>query len=136
MKTRNRPCEKVEWVIGTQVKGKDDMKANNQPADTQHAKQSMSLWKSGKLWLAAAIGMGVGVAAAAGYLLSGGEHLLFIPQWAKIIFYPGFVAGEKAANLGWGVDGGKVVGVMTVGLCYAGVAVLIRLALLFAKRKE
>ena len=91
MKTRNRPDEEVEWAIGTQMKGKDDMKANNQPADMKYAKQSVSLWKSGRLRLAAAIGVAICVAAAAGYLSSGRKHLLFVPLRAKVIFHPGFV---------------------------------------------
>jgi len=99
------------------------------------AKQKWPTWKAAKLRLAAVIGLAIGVAAAGGYLLLGGEYLLFVPQWAKIIFYPGFVAGEKAANMGWGVDGGKVVGVATVGLSYAAIAVLIHLIWNFVKRK-
>jgi hypothetical protein len=106
-----------------------------QPSD-HCAKQNGSALKAGKLWLAAVIGMAIGMVAAGGYLLLGGEYLLFIPHWAKIIFYPGFVMGEMAANLGWGVDGGKVVGVITVGLTYAAIAVLIRLTWHFVKRKE
>jgi hypothetical protein len=88
------------------------------------------------IWLAASIGMGVGVLAGLAYLMSGGQVIRELaPHWAALIFYPGFVAGEKAADLGWGVDGGKGVGVMSVGLTYAGIAVLIHLIGHYVKRK-
>jgi len=90
-----------------------------------------------KFWLAAAIGMGVGVVAGSSYLMSGGVIFRELaPHWAAVVFYTGFVAGEKAAmNLGLGVDAAGVVGVAAVGLTYAAVAVLIHLIWHFVERK-
>ena len=90
-----------------------------------------------KFRLAAAIGMGIGVPAASAYLLLGGEYLFYIPRWAAIVFYTGFAAGQKSYDLGLRPDiAAMAVGVLTVGLTYAIIAVLACLAWQIAKRKE
>ena len=73
-------------------------------------------------------GFGLGVVSASAYLLLGGEYLLFIPRWAEIVFYPGFLAGTAAYDLGLRQDAPKVVGVLAVGFAYALLALLVRLA--------
>ena len=90
-----------------------------------------------KFWLAAGIGMGVGVVAGSAYLLLGGEQFRELaPRWAAAVFYPGFVAAQKTYVLCQSVAAAKVVGVATVGLTYAAIAVLIHLTWHFVKRKE
>lgn len=83
------------------------------------------LRRQGKFWIAGAVGMGVGVLGGAAYLLFGGEYIVNIPYWAAIVFYTGFAAGNQAVNLGVEVSAAKVLGVVTVGLTYALVAVLV-----------
>jgi len=72
-------------------------------------------------------GFGFGVVSAATYLLLGGDYLVFVPRWALIVFYPGFLAGLKANDWGLGEASCKVVGVLAVGLAYAALAALPRL---------
>lgn len=113
------------------------MKTNNQPAIGQPAKPCLSVWKPRKLWLAAGIGMGVGVLGGSAYLLLGGpEFYVIAPRWAGVIFYTGFAVGEKASVSGLSEGAAKVVGVITVGLTYALIAVLARLAWRLVKRKD
>lgn len=114
----------------------DRIKTIDQPADSKPAKQNPPAWKPGKLWLAAIIGMGVGVLAGSAYLLSGGEYIVNIPRWASVVFFTGFAAGNQAANSGMGEGAAKIVGVAAVGLTYAAIAVLIYLVWHLVKRKE
>ena len=96
--------------------------------------KSTKEWK--KLWLAAGIGMGVGVVAGSAYLLLGGEQFRELaPRWAAAVFYPGFVAAQKTYVSCQNVATAKVVGVATVGLTYAAIAVLIYLVWHLVKRK-
>jgi len=69
-------------------------------------------------------GFGVGVVSASAYLLLGGEYFLFIPRWAEVVFYPGFLAGTAAYDLGLRQNAPKVVGVLAVGFAYAMLAAL------------
>jgi hypothetical protein len=71
-------------------------------------------------------GFGVGVVSASAYLLLGGEYFLFIPRWAEIVFYPGFLAGNTAYKWRLSQEACKVVGVLAVGLAYATLAALAR----------
>ena len=75
--------------------------------------------KHTSLCRAALAGFAVGVFSAAAYLLLGGEYLLEVPRWARIVFYPGFVAGDQAYQWVQQETIAKVVGVLTVGLTYA-----------------
>ena len=75
--------------------------------------------------------------AGSAYLLLGGIIVFNIPRWAVIVFYTGFAAGQKSYDLGSRPDTtAMVVGVVTVGLTYAIIAVLVRLAWQIVKRKE
>lgn len=112
------------------------MKTNNPPAVGQPAKPRLPLWQQGKLWLAAGIGMGVGVLGGSAYLLMGGEYIFNIPPWALVIFFTGFAAGHNAFNLGLQEGAAKVVGVITVGLTYALIAALAHLVWRRVKRKD
>jgi hypothetical protein len=71
-------------------------------------------------------GFGVGVVSATTYLLLGGEYFVFVPRWATIVFYPGFLVGFNAYVLGLREQPSQVVGVLSVGLAYATLAVLAR----------
>jgi hypothetical protein len=73
-------------------------------------------------------GFGLGVVAASAYLLLGGEYLVFIPRWAEIVFYPGFLAGFQVYEWGLSQEASKVVGVLALGLAYAVAVVVVRLA--------
>lgn len=104
------------------------MKTNSPPANAQNANQSLPRLKSEQTWLAAAIGAAVGSGGGWAYLLSGGSYLN-VPQWASIVFYPGFVAGNWAyAHWDVGVNTAINIGVVTVGLAYALIAMLANLA--------
>jgi hypothetical protein len=84
-----------------------------------------------RIWICALCGYCLGVAAASSYLLLGGEYFWSIPLWAHICFFPGFVAGVYAAELGLGVGASKVLGVLAVGVTYAA---LFALAALLCRR--
>ncbi|HOY59859.1 MAG TPA: hypothetical protein PK640_17215 [Verrucomicrobiota bacterium] len=73
-------------------------------------------------------GFGLGAVSATAYLLLGGEYFLFIPRWAEIVFYPGFLAGNAAYKWRLSQEASKVVGVLAVGLVYAALAALVRVA--------
>jgi hypothetical protein len=80
-------------------------------------------------------GFGLGVVSATAYLLLDGEYFMFIPRWAAIVFYPGFLVGNAAYKWGLSQEASKVVGVLAVGLTYAVVAVLVRFAWLAFKHR-
>ena len=81
--------------------------------------------------------MGGGVLAGSAYLLSGGQVIRELaPHWAAVVFYTGFVVGEKAMDLGLRLGTAEVVGVATVGLTYAAFAVLVHLTLHFLYPKS
>lgn len=85
----------------------------------------MSTTRVRNISIAVISGFVVGVAAASAYLLAGGSYFLFIPRWASIVFFPGFWAGNWAANhCGLSIGACKVIGVTAVGLAYAAIAVL------------
>ena len=73
-------------------------------------------------------GFGVGVVSATAYLLLGGKYFVFIPRWANVVFYPGFLVGNAAYKWGLGQEASKVVGVLAVGFAYAALSVLARFA--------
>jgi hypothetical protein len=81
-------------------------------------------------------GFGVGVVSASAYLLLDGEYFLFIPRSAYIVFYPGFFLGNAAYKWGLSQDASKVVGVLTVGVAYAALAILARFAWLALKHRR
>ena len=84
----------------------------------------------------ALIGFGIGVGSATAYLLLGAEYLLDIPLWASVVFFPGFLVGFKVNA--WGLDSevSKFVGVLSVGLAYAALAILARFAWLALKHQR
>ena len=71
-------------------------------------------------------GFGVGVVSATAYLLLDGQYLWGVPRWADIVFYPGFLAGFQVYKWGLSVAAAKAVGVLTVGLAYALILLLLR----------
>lgn len=73
-------------------------------------------------------GLGVGVVSATAYLLLGGKYFVFIPRWANVVFYPGFLVGNAAYKWGLSREVSKVVGVLAMGLAYALLALLVRFA--------
>jgi hypothetical protein len=81
-------------------------------------------------------GFGFGVVSGTAYLMLGGEYFLFIPRWAFIVFYPGFFVGDAAYNWGLSQETSKIVGVLTVGLAYATLAILARFAWLALKHRR
>jgi len=81
-------------------------------------------------------GFGLGVVAATAYLLLGGHYFIFIPRWATIVFYPGFLVGNAVYKWGLSQEASKVVGVLTVGLAYAALAALARFAWFSLKRRR
>lgn len=63
-------------------------------------------------------GVIVGLIMAWTYLLNDGYYWLFIPLWAEIIFYPGFIVGNYCYDL-FGIQPlAIVVGTLAVGLSY------------------
>jgi hypothetical protein len=64
------------------------------------------------------------------YLLCGGSYFFNVPDWAVIVFCPGFLAGYQAYGLGIPEDYAKIIGVLAVGLTYSALAVVISFALL------
>ncbi len=78
--------------------------------------------------------MGAGAFGSSAYLFLGGEYIFNIPRWASAIFFTGFAAGNRAVNLGMGENGAKAVGVITVALTYALIAVLAYAIWLAMKR--
>lgn len=74
--------------------------------------------------LASSAGFSLGCVAATAYLLLDGPVIYGIPRWAEIVFYPGFVAGFRVNEWGLSVGASQVVGVFTVGLNYAALALL------------
>lgn len=81
-------------------------------------------------------GFGLGVVAASAYLLLGGEYFVFIPRWAEIVFYPGFLVGFKVNDWGLSEQSSKVVGVLALGLAYAAAVVFVRLAWFAIKHRR
>ena len=82
--------------------------------------------KSGKYWLAATIGFGIGILVGSTYLLAGGEYVFNVPRWASLLFFTGFTVGNKAYyELGMPELAAKMIGVAAVGLTYALIAVLV-----------
>ena len=63
-------------------------------------------------------GFVAGTGGAAAYLLVGGDYFLFIPRWAEMLFYPGFVAGNWVFDQTHEETFAKVVGVWAVGFAY------------------
>ena len=90
-----------------------------------------------KIWLAALLGFGAGVLGGAAYLLLDGEYLFNIPLWSRVLFYPGFFAGEQAYS-SWhlSAEASKVIGVLAVGLAYALIAALARWIWITVKRRR
>ena len=66
----------------------------------------------------------LGSFGASAYLLFGGDFLLWAPRWAYVVFFPGFVAGGNAHDLGMADDAAKLIGIAAVGLTYAGLGAL------------
>ena len=81
-------------------------------------------------------GFVAGVASSSAYLLLGGDYFLFVPRWAYIVFYPGFVAGIAAFDLGLRQEAPKVVGVMVVGFSYGTLFALVRFAWFAVTRRS
>ncbi len=71
---------------------------------------------------AAAAGLALGIIASSTYLLMGGEYVFFVPQWAEIAFYPGFLAGRLAYDLFHLEMPAIIIGVGMVGASYALIA--------------
>ena len=86
--------------------------------------------------LTAAVGFALGITLPSAYLLLGGEYFLFIPRWAYIVFHPGFLMGNAVYDWGLRQEASKVVGVLTVGLAYATLAVLARFAWFARKHRR
>ena len=84
----------------------------------------------------ASAGFGLGGVSGTAYLLLGGEYFIFIPCWAAIVFYPGFIVGNTAFRWGLSLEACKVVGVLAVGLAYAAVAALTRRVWLALKHRR
>lgn len=75
-----------------------------------------------KVFCAGAI---IGLIASWAYLLCGGDYWLFIPRWAEIVFYPGFIVGNYCYDL-FGIESlAVVVGTLAVGLSYGILSVVI-----------
>ena len=70
----------------------------------------------------------LGVSASAAYLLLGGDYFWNIPLYARVLFYPGFVAGYRAFNWGISESVSKMVGVMAVGVVYGLLAMILSFA--------
>jgi hypothetical protein len=103
----------------------------------QAAKSDSCARRPKNLWLAAFVGMDLGVLGGAAYLFLGGAVVFGIPLWAELVFYPGFWVGFWAYDH-WHLKEGAaaLTGLITVGLAYAAIAVLIRLAWNFARRRH
>ena len=84
----------------------------------------------------ASAGFGVGVLSGTAYLLLDGEYFWSIPRWAYIVFYPGFFVGNAAYKWGLSQEASQVVGVLAVGLAYAGLAALTRLGWVALKHRR
>ena len=76
--------------------------------------------RHGLRWMLAGFGLG-GISASA-YLFLGGEYFLGVPLWARTVFFPGFVAGYQAHEMGMTNTLSEVVGVLAVALAYAALA--------------
>ena len=90
-----------------------------------------------KTWFAALIGFVAGVLGGTVYLLLGGEYLFNIPLWSRVVFSPGFFAGERAYS-SWHLraDASKIAGMLAVGLAYALIAALARWIWIAACRRR
>lgn len=90
-----------------------------------------------KICFTTLIGFVAGVLGGAAYLLLAGEYLFNIPLWSRVVFYPGFFAGEQAYS-SWHLraEASKVVGVLAVGLAYALIAALSRWIWITVKRRR
>jgi hypothetical protein len=70
-------------------------------------------------------GVCVGCTASLVYMICGGDTFIFVPTWALIVFYPGFIAGNLAYKY-VGFEGAYVVGILAVGISYGLIALVIR----------
>jgi hypothetical protein len=82
------------------------------------------------------LGVGIGLVVPTGMALTGTLDVFFTPLWQKIVFFPGFVAGDMLyrrcgaalpMSQGWCEEYGTLlVGIAAVGLTYGLVAIGIR----------
>jgi hypothetical protein len=77
--------------------------------------------------LALLAGFAAGSGGAATYLLLGGAYYDTIPLWARILFYPGFLAGYWTfERSNFAETRAKLVGVIVVGIVYALLGIMVR----------
>ncbi len=84
------------------------------------------------------IGFLSGLISSVIYFLSGGDVWLSIPDWAWVLFWPGFIIGEYSFNLlsTFGFeDFSLIIGVLSNGIYY-GVLALIINSIVSARRKK
>ena len=112
------------------MKSTTPMQKVNEPAGASAGRPRRAVLR----WALA--GFGLGVVAASAYLLLGGEYFVFIPRWAEIVFYPGFLVGFKVNEWGLSEQSSKVVGVLALGVAYAAAVVFVRLAWLTVKHRR
>ncbi|RKY10526.1 MAG: hypothetical protein DRP56_00730 [Planctomycetota bacterium] len=78
----------------------------------------------------------IGLIASWAYILADGDYWVFIPLWAEIIFYPGFLAGNFCYNLFSNMNLALWAGTLTVGLFYGIVLVVMHSLWIFFRRKN
>ena len=53
------------------------------------------------------------------YIAAGGKTVLGVPDWAKVIFYPGFLAGDWFyGNIFSSMKPAHIFGLLAVGITY------------------
>ena len=72
------------------------------------------------------VGCMIGLIASWVYIIAGGDTWLFIPQWAEVIFFPGFFVGYSCYQIfGSNIYLGLIFGSLTVGLFYGTLFVVL-----------
>ena len=85
----------------------------------------MKLIHKHPFWGLFGLGFLVGVLAPSFYLLFGGSDFWNVPRWAVVLFYPGFWTGFYLhENIIHSRAAAHVVGCITVGICYGGIALI------------
>jgi hypothetical protein len=80
------------------------------------------------IWPWSLVGFGLGILSSGAYLLLGGDYFWNIPRYARLLFYPGFAAGNRVYEWGLGLSLSQVVGVLAVGVAYGLTALFLAFA--------
>ena len=82
-------------------------------------------WNNRPIFSAFCAGFCIGIFVPLIYLLMGGDIFIFVPLWAKIIFYPGLLTGNLVYPL-IGFSGAIFSGITALALFYGLIGMGIR----------